>query len=391
MSNHENKTFIMIVEDDAFIAADIKQTILSAGYNFCATVTSGVAAIKKAEELKPDLILMDIKLPGEFDGIEAARRIYARLNIPVIFLTAHSDEALVERSKLSNPFGYLLKPFNEKELLIAIEIALYKHTMEARLRDANMLLEKEVLERSVIEETLRKYQEKLEDIVKERTAELEHSRTELRELAEHLQSIREGERVAIAREIHDELGQLMTALNIDMNWLAENLPDEGPLREKTDSMLGLIDTIIDNIWRISYELRPSILDELGLIPAIEWYINETEKKSGISCSFSRDLDDIEIEEKKSLSIYRIVQESLTNLVRHSRASDAEVELVKTAGHLKLTISDNGTGITDEQLNDRKSFGIIGMKERVNSMGGEITITGKPGRGTRVEVFIDLQQ
>ncbi len=379
----------MIVEDDAFIAADIKQTILSAGYEFCAGLTSGEAAIARARDLKPDLILMDVKLPGEYDGIEAAGQINRMLGVPVIFLTAHSDNALVERSKLTNPYGYLLKPFNEKELLIAIEIALYKFSMENRLRDTNIRLEQEISERKEIEETLRKYQEELEDIVRDRTAELEQSREELRELADHLQSVREEERVAIAREIHDELGQLITALNIDMNWLREKLPGENGLQDKADSMLGLIDTIIDNVWRISYELRPSILDELGLIPAIKWYINETEKKSGIACSFTYNTEELDLDEKMNLSIYRIAQEALTNIVRHSMASEAAVELAAGGGRINLRISDNGKGIEETQLKDIKSFGIIGMKERVNSMGGTITIEGAKDKGTTIDVVITV--
>jgi PAS domain S-box-containing protein len=222
--------------------------------------------------------------------------------------------------------------------------------------------------------------------------ELQSSREELRNLTVYLESVREQERTNIAREIHDELAQSLTALKMDLSWLDNKVPrDQIPLVEKMHSMSELIDSIIQTVKRISAALRPGILDDLGLVAAIEWQAEEFQKRTGINCRFTTNPDDLTVDQDRSTAIFRIFQETLTNIARHASAALVSVDLSMEAGSLMLRVIDNGTGITEEQIHDPKSFGLIGMRERVHPWGGLVNIRGIPGEGTTVEVSIPLEK
>jgi PAS domain S-box-containing protein len=222
--------------------------------------------------------------------------------------------------------------------------------------------------------------------------ELQSSREELRNLAVYLESVREQERTNIAREIHDELAQSLTALKMDLAWLDNKVPrDQIPFVEKIHAMNELIDSIIQTVKRISAALRPGILDDLGLVAAIEWQAEEFQNRTGINCRFAVNPDDLTVDQDRSTAIFRIFQETLTNIARHASASLVSVDLLKEIGSLMLLVIDNGTGITEEQIHDPKSFGLIGMRERVHPWGGLVNIKGIPGQGTTVEVRIPLEK
>jgi PAS domain S-box-containing protein len=221
--------------------------------------------------------------------------------------------------------------------------------------------------------------------------ELHKSREELRNLTVYLESVREQERTSIAREIHDELAQSLTALKMDLAWLDNKFPrDQIPLLEKIHSMSELIDSIIQTVKRISAALRPGILDDLGLVAAIEWQAEEFQNRTGINCRFTVNPDDLTVDQDRTTAIFRIFQETLTNIARHAGASLVSVELLKEAGLLMLRVIDNGTGIAEEQIRDPKSFGLIGMRERVHPWGGLVNIKGIPGKGTTIEVKVPLE-
>ena len=220
--------------------------------------------------------------------------------------------------------------------------------------------------------------------------ELQSSREQLRNLTVYLESVREQERTKIAREIHDELAQDLTALKMDLSWLENRLPrDQMQLGVKTRSMGDLIDTIIQTVKRISAELRPGVLDDLGLVAAIEWQAEEFQERTGITCRVTVNPEDLAVDKDRSTAIFRIFQETLTNIARHARASLISVDLLKEAGALMLRVIDNGNGITEEQIHDPKSFGLIGMRERVHPWGGQVRIKGTPGEGTSVEVEVPV--
>jgi len=222
--------------------------------------------------------------------------------------------------------------------------------------------------------------------------ELQSSRKQLRNLTTYLESVREQERTVIAREIHDELAQVLTALKMDLSWLDNRLPrDQNSLLDKTKSMNSLIDTTIKTVKRISAELRPGILDDLGLVAAIEWQAEEFQERTGIVCHITADPADMIVDQDRSTAIFRIFQETLTNVARHAHATRVTVILKEKTRALTLSVRDNGKGITEEQIADSESFGLIGMRERVYPWGGKITIKGTPGKGTAVLVSVPVEK
>jgi signal transduction histidine kinase len=202
----------------------------------------------------------------------------------------------------------------------------------------------------------------------------------------HLQTVREKERTRIARELHDELGQLLTALNTGVILLRKKIPpDQEHLQERTKSMKELIDMTMQTVKRIYMDLRPGMLDHLGLPVSMEWQCQEFQKRTGIHCSVSVDPEDMEPNKDASITVFRILQETLTNVAKHSKATRVQVSLRGLEDDLELVVADNGRGIRNEELQKPKSFGLLGIRERVDFRGGEVHITGRKGKGTTVTV------
>jgi signal transduction histidine kinase len=217
---------------------------------------------------------------------------------------------------------------------------------------------------------------------------LQRSLDQLRALAARLQSAREDERTRVAREIHDELGQALTAIKLEFTALLRDLPAvEVPVSQRSQSILKLLDEAIQSIRRIATELRPGILDDLGLAAAAEWVAEEFQARTGIRCHLDRPDSVIGMDAESATALFRIVQESLTNVARHANASEVNIRLTDERGKLILEVRDNGRGIGEEQLSNNRSLGILGMRERVLLIGGELTISGSPGQGTTVRVRI----
>lgn len=221
-------------------------------------------------------------------------------------------------------------------------------------------------------------------------SELLKSGENLRNLAIHLQSVREEERKNISREIHDELGQVLTVLKIQTSLLEKKIsPDHPELKEKFISITNIIDSSVESVQRICEKLRPGILDDLGLSAAVEWQANEFSKRTKINCIL--DLPDVEIilEPEKKIAIFRIFQEAITNAARHSNANKIYVNLKLANDKLFLSIKDNGKGITQNQVNNPHSLGILGMKERALILGGNLVIKRTMGSGTLVNLEIPI--
>ncbi len=220
--------------------------------------------------------------------------------------------------------------------------------------------------------------------------DLKNSREELRSLSAHLQSVREEERRCIASEIHDELGQVLTTLKLDLSWLKTRLSKESnQLSTSVQSMSDLVDKTIESVQRISSELRPGVLDHLGLSDAIEWLAGEVCGRKGLQYDIIIEPEDIKLDQNRSIAIFRIFQEALTNIVRHAQATMMEVHLRKGRSFLTLEVTDNGLGIPAEKLTDHNSYGLIGIRERARYLGGDARIEGLPGSGTTVVVNIPL--
>ena len=224
---------------------------------------------------------------------------------------------------------------------------------------------------------------------------LKVSQDELRKLAGHLQDVRESERTHIAREIHDELGQYLTGLKMDVSMATDQIREETvePLRASLLRKLGstseLIDKTVQSVRKIASDLRPIVLDNLGLLAAIEWQVEEFQNRTGILSECHLTTETSELDRDRSTGIFRILQESLTNVMRHSGATRVSVVFGKDTDSYFLEIKDNGSGIKAADLHKSKSFGVIGIKERALLLGGEATVHGEPGRGTTVSVTIPI--
>jgi signal transduction histidine kinase len=222
--------------------------------------------------------------------------------------------------------------------------------------------------------------------------QLRSSREQLRSLAAHLQSVREEERTEMAREIHDELGQALTGLKLDLSWLERKLDEnQNSLREKTKPMLDIVDKTIQTVRRLSTELRPGVLDNLGLAAAIEWQIHEFQNRTGTKCQFSLPMEEIHIDGSRSTAMFRILQETLTNIARHANATRVKITLEEEDSNMVLQVKDNGTGISESKLSDSKSLGLLGMRERALLLGGEFSIRRNDGEGTIVIVRMPLRK
>lgn len=220
---------------------------------------------------------------------------------------------------------------------------------------------------------------------------LRNEREHLRALASHLQSIREEERSKIAREIHDELGQVLTGLKLDLLRLSKKMPKEQEeLINEIRFMGKLIDNEIHAIRRISTELRPGILDDLGLVSAIEWQVEDFKNRTQIQSEFSSTLNS-NLNRDLSTALFRILQETLTNIIRHAQATHVKVSIEEDAGFVILTVEDNGRGITEREVIDSKSLGLLGIRERALIFAGGVQIKGRKGNGTKVEVKIPLRE
>jgi len=475
---------ILIVEDEKILANDMQRSLENVGYTVTGIVFSGKQVLRRVKETQPDLVLIDIMLQGEMDGIEAADQIRSRFNIPVVYVTAYADEKTIEKVKRTEPFGYILKPFGDYELRGAIEMALYKHKVESQLKESEERnrdlveragigilvhdqegrftyfnerfaelfgysmeeMKKQLIQSLVhpddIARVMRFHEDRIRgkrvasryefkgvrkddspiyleadavvlkereknigtrlymwDITERKLAEqaskqaeekLKESEEQLRNLAAHLQSAREEERTNVAREIHDELGQALTALKMDLSWLKNRLgEDQKTLLRKAKSMEKLIDSTIHSVKRISTELRPGLLDDLGLSAAIEWQAEEFQNRTGIECKVVVNPEDIVLDQDRSTAIFRIFQEALTNVARHAEATKVDVRLRCEEDRLELVVRDNGKGIAEEKISNPKSFGLVGIRERAASIGGDVEIRGSQNRGTAVTATIPL--
>ncbi len=235
------------------------------------------------------------------------------------------------------------------------------------------------------------------DVTDKKKAEedLKNSREQLRELAAHLQNIREEERSAIAREIHDELGQVLTSLKMNLTFIDKKIIGDqaelnaSDLHNEITEMKSVIDNSVKRIRKIITELRPEMLDQLGLISALEWQANEFKEKSGIDCNLLNYFGDTEVNKNISIAVYRIFQEALTNVIRHSKATKVEIKIGRANNHLELEIQDNGIGF-EPKKNKSKTFGVLGMKERAIILGGDFKVESIKPSGTKLSVNIPLE-
>lgn len=353
---------VLIVEDTPASMQLLSELLTQAGY--CVRqAQDGEMALLSAWERPPELVLLDIRMPG-INGYEVCKRLKAgsrTRDVPVIFLSAlHEAEDKVNGFKLG-AVDYIAKPYHPDEVLARV--------------------------RTHIE--LRRLQVGLEQRVAERTADhrlaeqqLQASWQQLQELTEFLQSVREEERTRIAREIHDELGQALTALRIDLAWLRTKCSGEDPrIADKLGASFQLLVKTLDAVRRISEDLRPAMLDHLGLAAAIQHHVEKFSERTAIPCTLTLNREEFEIGDKMATAVFRLVQEALTNVARHAAAGNVAVRIAEDDETIRLTVQDDGCGLAPPV--GKKTFGLLGMRERVKMLGGHFEIESTPGKGTRI--------
>ncbi len=247
----------------------------------------------------------------------------------------------------------------------------------------------DISDRKQAEELLRRAHEELECRVIERTAELNRTTEQLRQLSAHFEGVREAERTRIAREIHDELGSVLVALKMDLGWMERKLADTPELKAKAAAMARIVDTAVVDVGRIITDLRPSILDHQGLWAALEWHLQEFSESTGLRARWTLRLDPATPDPHDALAtaVYRMFQEILNNAARHANATAVEVNVSADASMLSLDVRDNGHGLTMEQLWRPNAHGVLGMKERTRHFGGAFDIGPAREGGTQVRIRI----
>jgi signal transduction histidine kinase len=347
---------ILMVEDNRDDAELIQFALPKNGFAFEVQRVETEREYVRALKLRPpDLILSDHALPG-FDGFTALRLAREGCpSVPFIFVTGTMGEELAIETLKQGARDYVLK-HRLGRLAPAVQGALRE---AAEREERNHALE-----------------------------QLRQSHEQLRALSVHLQHVREEERIRISRIVHDELGQDLTSLKLDLAWLGSHLPHHlEPLVLRTRQMAAHVDETIRTVQRVATELRPGILDHLGLAAAIEWQANEFQTRTGIGCRLVHSVDETILDEELNTAVFRIFQEALTNVARHAGATQVEVELHQKHGRLTLEIRDNGRGITPDQMTRVSSIGLLGMRERAALLDGTVEISARRGQGTRVLVSI----
>jgi len=359
------KCNVLIVEDNPEMLLALRELLEAPDRNIV-TAGSGEDGLRSVLTTDFAVILLDIKMPN-MDGFATARLIRKRegsRNTPIMFLTGADEDAVFSfRGYEVGAVDYLVKPMVPEVLRSKISVFIDLHRYNAALTQ-------EIAERKVIEEDLRKAKERL------------------RAFAAYIESVREDERTGLAREVHDELGQALTGLKMDLSWLEKRLPKGlEAAAGRMKSMFRLVDATILSVRRISAALRPQVLDDVGLIGTLKWQAREFQVRTGIRCKVDVRAEDFALDQARLTAAFRILQEALANVARHSGATRVDISLRADTDHFILKIVDNGRGVTAADLRNPKSLGLLAIRERAFLLGGNVDIEGKDGKGTTLTLSI----
>ena len=366
---HSVPARILLVDDNPVVLFKVAHVLSGAGYTVIEAKT-GSEGLALARSEHPDLILLDVRLP-DINGIEVCRRLKASPETSRLFVVMLSEKETSAESQAggleAGADSYIARPIENRELIARIQAMLRIQQAESALRVA---------------------QAELEQRVAERTAELSQANAALRAMSLRLVEVQEKERRFVAHELHDQLGQTLTGLKLVLEMSLK--PTNPSQAESFAEALRLIDDLMERIRRLSVDLRPHMLDDLGLLPALEWHFRRFGKQTGIQVQLKRTATFNRLPPPIETAAYRIVQEALTNVARHSGAKEADVRLWAGDERLRVQVEDRGKGFQPEQaLAARNSTGLAGMRERAELLGGEFTLESSPGSGTLITVELPL--
>jgi signal transduction histidine kinase len=415
---------ILIVDDAADTIQFLQVLLKTAGYKNLASTTDPQAALPLFSQFQPDLILLDLMMPN-MDGFEVMAQLQPLLTtetyLPILVLTADISRESKEKALRAGAKDFLTKPFDSAEVLLRIRNLLETRFLHLELRCRSQRLEEQnqLLDEKVREITLRR-QEAQQALESLRTSEerLRLAHEHLQVLSQRLIEAQEVERRRIAHELHDEIGAALTAAKINMQAAQQvaaqqlSQPESGSLVTHLGEHLGegiaIVERTLQQVRELSLELRPSMLDDFGLVDTLAWYVDRQSRWGGLEARFKHDLqrhgpehkqngEKSIIEERLPTAIetacFRVAQEALTNVLRHARARHLEVELHQTPDTLELVVRDDGIGFDTVQSRAMhwSSFGMLGMEERVLLVGGMIEITSSLGSGTEIQACFPLER
>lgn len=360
---------ILIVDDNPVVLLGSAELFKAAGF-VVQEARNGVEALRLARAGKPDLILLDVMLP-DIHGVELCRRMKADAELKTLFVVLLSSSQVSSVNQVSGldagADGYIARPIENRELLARVQALLRIQQAEAALRQAQV---------------------ELEGRVTERTAELAQANIALRALSLRLVEVQEAERRTLARELHDEAGQMLTGLKLVVE---QALPAaEGVVRERLHEADDLIRQLIERMRSLSLELRPQILDDLGLLVALEWHFKRYTRQTSIAVSFRHSPFPQRLPAVIETALFRIALEALTNIARHAGVNEVAVRLWAAAERVRLQVEDKGRGFeVAVAWAARNSTGLSGMRERAELLGGEFTLESTVGKGTLLTVELPL--
>jgi signal transduction histidine kinase len=382
---------ILIVEDEVIVAMDLKVTLVSMDHNVIGIANDFDSALYLIEKEKPELILMDINISGNIDGIETAEHVNERFKVPVVFLTAYSNPSVLKRIKKVVAYGYLLKPFNDQELKTVISIAFDKFTYEKKLEELNSILAAKVNSRTKELQNLNEYLSIEIELRNKIEEELILKNLKLKEIEKNkyssIISATERERKRIAMELHDGIGQKLTSAKLTLGAI---LKMDDSLVEKDNVLIRETKLIIEETMRdargISQNLIPNVASKEEYLGSMKKMMDRYKLRNDFEVIFECSVNFDEIDSDRKLSLFRIIQEGLNNIVKHAKASMVNININVNKGRLELLVVDNGIGF-DEKARLNSGNGLTNMEKRCEIHSGKFSINSKFNIGTRIEAFI----
>ena len=392
---------VLIVDDEALVRNTLVSILQDADYQV-EQVANGSDGLTRAYEGQFDVVLVDIKLP-DLDGMEVLRILREMdENLQVLIITGYPTLETAAQAIRMGAFDYLFKPLESERVVIGVQNALETRRLaignRQLLRDvqqANVELEKRVRERTVeLEEANRALRIEITERKQVEETVARHRR-DLQRLSAQLINAQEAERKRLSRELHDEMGQALTAININLAVVEKALPPElaPTIGGRLSETRSLTNQIAEQIGELSLDLRPAMLDDLGLLPTLRWYVDRYAKRLDIEVGFEAIDLGTRLSSEVETVIYRIVQEALTNIARHSQANRVHLRLERTESKVRILIEDNGQGFdVSKVVGDEgpgAGMGLLGMRERVATLKGSFNIQSRPGQGTQLTMHIPL--